>query len=79
VGRTVELALLHRLKEFVEKHKALPEFQIREVTRRHNNFCAFVEQTTGDLNIKKSTGVFSRFKKAFDRVWHESLLRKLRI
>jgi hypothetical protein len=66
VGKTVEAVLLHRLKEFVETHKALPEFQL-EFRRGHSTtqqLLRFVEWTIRNFNFKKSTGVvFSMLKR----------------
>jgi hypothetical protein len=80
-GKVGEAVLLRRLKEVVDARKALPEFQFgfRQGHSTTQQLLRLTEWTTRAFNHKKATGaVFLDVEKAFDQVWHEGLLHKLR-
>jgi hypothetical protein len=81
VNKVGEAVLLRRLKEVVDARDALPEFQF-EFRQGHSTaqqLLRLTEWTTRAFNFKKATGaVFLDVEKAFDQVWHEGLLHKLR-
>jgi hypothetical protein len=76
-----EAVLLRRLKEVVDAWNALPEFQFgfRQGRPTNQQLLHLTEWTTRAFNHKKATGAFFLdVEKAFDQVWYEGLLHKLR-
>jgi hypothetical protein len=81
VGKGDEAVLLRRLKEVVDAWNALPEFQVgfRQGRPTNQQLLHLTEWTTRAFNLKKATGAFFLdVEKAFDQVWYEGLLHKLR-
>lgn len=80
LSKVAERVIQRRILEVIEERKIIPEEQ-HGFRRRHGT----IHQTTRitdfiiqGFNVSKvTTGVFLDIEKAFDRVWHQGLVRKL--
>jgi hypothetical protein len=79
-GKVFEKILSTRLKYFFEINNLLPpeQFGFRSERSTINPILEFHTDTTRHANLKEHTlAVFLDIERAFDRVWHDGLARKL--
>lgn len=81
ISKLFEKLLHNRIQDHVAEHKILPDAQFG-FRRRHattHQLMRVVEKITEGYNKHRGTGiVFLDVAQAFDRVWHEGLIYKLR-
>lgn len=81
ISKIIERTLYKRMLQHVEKQKVIPDFQFgfRKEHSTVHQLARITEDITGNMNISKSTGaIFLDVEKAFDKVWHEALIYKMK-
>ena len=81
LGKILGIIINSRLIHFLSENNVLSKYQIGILPNYHTTDHAFTLHTLIDKQTNQNKGkVFScfvDFKKAFDSIWHESLLYKL--
>ncbi len=83
VAKLFNCILNNRLIQFLEKHNVITDLQTGFMKGSRTSDHIFVLKTLIDKYIKKNKKplyvCFVDFKKAFDRIWHNALLYKLKL
>ncbi|KAK9881891.1 hypothetical protein WA026_018088 [Henosepilachna vigintioctopunctata] len=81
ISKLIEKSIYKRLKEHVEEHGIIPKHQFGFRTEHTTTYqlARITEDIKEKLNVSTPTGaIFLDIEKAFDRVWHQGLIYKMK-